>query len=82
MTLNYDTDRYDVGGFSTTSTPILPTSYLVTAKEICICDENYIPRIVLDGYNNLTYTERHGNLDSWSFEVSKFGVAIAIFDGS
>ena len=74
MTLDYDTDRYDAGGFSTTPPRVLPASYLITAPEIRICDENYIPRIVLDGYKNLNYTERHRNRDSWSFEVSRNSV--------
>ena len=72
MTLNYDTDKYNVGGFKTI-TPSLrtPVSHIITAPEIRICDEDYIPRIVLDGYKNLIYTERHRNRDSWSFEVSR-----------
>ena len=72
MTLNYDTDKYDVGRFKTT-TPSLRTlvSHIISAPEIRICDENYIPRIVLDGFKNLTYTERHRNRDSWSFEISR-----------
>ena len=72
--LDYDTGSYDAGGFSTTPTRILRTSYLITAPELRLCDENYIPRIVLDGYKNLTYTERHRNRDSWSFEVSRNSV--------
>jgi len=72
--LDYDTGSYDAGGFSTTPPRVLPASYLITAPEIRICDENYIPRIVLDGYKNLTYTERHRNRDSWSFEVSRNSV--------
>ena len=74
MPLDYDTDSYDAGGFSTTPPRVLPASYLITAPEIRICDEDYIPRIVLDGYKNLTYTERHRNRDSWSFEVSRNSV--------
>ena len=69
--LDYDTGSYDAGGFSTTPPRVLPASYLITAPEIRICDEDYIPRIVLDGYKNLTYTERHRNRDSWSFEISR-----------
>ena len=72
--LDYDTGSYDAGGFSTTQPRVLPASYLISAPEIRICDENYIPRIVLDGYKNLTYTERHRNRDSWSFEVSRHSV--------
>ena len=72
--LDYDTGSYDAGGFSTTPPRVLPASYLITAPEIRICDEDYIPRIVLDGYKNLTYTERHRNRDSWSFEVSRHSV--------
>ena len=74
MPLDYDTGSYDAGGFSTTPPRVLPASYLITAPEIRICDEDYIPRIVLDGYKNLIYTERHRNRDSWSFEVSRHSV--------
>ena len=54
-----------LAGFSTTY--ITRTSYLITAPEIRICDEDYIPRIVLDGYKNLliqndTGTATHGVL--------------------
>lgn len=72
MPLNYDTDKYDRGDFKTT-TPSLrtPVSHIISAPELRLCDENYIPRIVLDGFKNLTYTERHRNRDSWSFEISR-----------
>jgi len=72
MPLDYDTDKYDVGGFKTTPPSLrTPVSHIISAPELRLCDENYIPRIVLDGFKNLTYTERHRNRDSWSFEISR-----------